>query len=216
MSIVQQVLTHDDLLFYWMSGMSDMMMVTFSHVCVKSNRMMKRLYKANQHTYNVLHECIITKNINLLTYYLQLSYSLMEQDVLLIINQSDFKLFELIEKYRVIDYSTNMVHEAVRSNNVKMFKFISNKLYNNFIDYTVSIHTLAIVDNPEIFELCRDRYKFHDLEILIAYHSYNIIEDIRYRSTDRRAYENAMINLAHRDGNQEMIDYFIDEDYGNH
>lgn len=125
-----------------------------------------------------------------------------------------YSRFDLINDI-IIDY--NVFIYSIYSNNISMVKYVINR-YKYIVDNDI-LDAVAEMDNLEIFKLLvhtstSARTQF--IQLLLKYYSYNLIEYMRFRVTDRKIFERYLLHQANIKQNQYLIDYFQEHDYGNH
>ena len=108
------------------------------------------------------------------------------------------------------------IQAAIQSNNVKMVRYITNRMTYNIDVWEVYFTDIAISDNIEIFKHCKGTHLLTgELNVLLNQKSVKIIEYLRW-TPKRREFENYCLNYARATNNIDMINYFSDNDYGNH
>lgn len=180
----------------------------------------KLFYKVSNNFNNnidVLCECIVCGYLDLYRYF-KVNAASSENTLYAMIEFSHFDLLKdcnINKKF----YDDTALTYAIYSNNIKMVRYITNKLEKRFQSAHYVYSIVAYMDNVDIYTYINKHARIdtqHLVQLLIEHNSVNIIELLRFIQKNRKMFERAIIQISNQLGNQYMIHYCIENDYGNH
>jgi hypothetical protein len=109
------------------------------------------------------------------------------------------------------------IQAAIQSNNIKMVRYIDNRIKPEINIRDLYCKDIAMVDNVDIYKhyWCMSPLIISELNILFDYKSVNILEFMRWQYK-RRDFEQYCLQYARLTNNLDILNYFNDNDYGNH
>ena len=185
-------------------------------ICMKNvNKLFYNTSKQFKCHIDVLYHCLLYSYLNCYHYFnnnhcsLDTLYAMIE-----------FNHFDLLEMKKLPShfYNDKLLIYAIYSNNVKMVRYIKNRMVEINDIYKI-YNDIASVDNIDIYNTLIDRRIIMDqvkVHMLVSNNSINIIELIRFRLAHRKIFENAITAIANQQNNHFMINYCAENDYGKH
>lgn len=168
----------------------------------------------NMKSCDLIYQTIKKNYTNVTKFLIEQQYNISKNTLNLTISLGNFELLNRmnIEK----KYDNEMMIAAIKSNNIKMVKFIKNRLGVNYVYDAQFLDEIIKIDNADVYKfLIGGAIDHHRLTLFINHNCINIIESYRFNSR-RRSYERVVLQHAVNSNNQIMMDYCLDNDYYRH
>lgn len=204
----------DDVWFYVMQFLELDEIVIMSHASNNMFTITRRFQKLDLKPCDLIYLSLSKNYLNVTKFLIEKKYIISPNSVNLVISIGNF---ELLNRMNYDDkLNNNMIISAISSGNIKMIKFIKNKLKELYVcTQHVSLAVMK-TDNVEIYRLLIGGSLSHDkLVTLIDHNCFNIIEYYRFNN-QRESFETVVLRHAIFSHNQTMINHCIENRYDNH
>jgi hypothetical protein len=201
----------DDIWYYITQFLDFDVIIVLSHVNVNLFKI-TRAYK-NKVCCDLIYNTLNKRYNDVTNFFIKQQYDVSLNSVNLAIKINHFEFLNRIDFNKKL--TIDSLKSAIQSNNIKMVKFIKNKLKHIHFSEENVVHDILCVDNPDIYKFLIKGSLHHDqLQRLINYNCFNIIELYRFGNS-RRGFEAAVVLHANHTNNHFMIQYCIENDYDN-
>lgn len=188
--------------------------VIMSYVNQRLFTITRRFEKLGRKPCDLIYSSIVKQHFTISKFFITKQYNISDKAINKVI---EFGNFELLNRINYCDrLNEKSIISAINNGNLKMVKFIRNKLADRY-QYTEEIWQAVIkTDNVSIYQfLIGGSLNMDRLVMLIDHNCVNIIE--RYRCGNNiKPLETIVLRHANFTHNQFMTNHCFEHDYGKH